>query len=181
MLEIGWSEILVIAVVAIVVFPSKDLPKLLRTVGQTVGRVRRMAGDFQSQFNAALREAEREVDLEETRKQIQSVKDANPLTDVKRALDPLRTAGEELRRGLTSPPPASDPRPPVGAVAVPNEPVKTGTTGETASPGPVSAEPPAAPAPAEPAPVQVAAAPAPVEPAPAPAAPGGTPSEGSAR
>ncbi len=69
MFEIGWSEILVIAVVAIVVFPSKDLPKLLRTVGQTVGRVRRMAGDFQSQFNQALREAEREIDLEETRKQ----------------------------------------------------------------------------------------------------------------
>ncbi|WP_165644918.1 Sec-independent protein translocase protein TatB, partial [Oharaeibacter diazotrophicus] len=136
MLEIGWSEILVIAVVAIVVFPSKDLPKLLRTVGQTVGRVRRMAGDFQSQFNAALREAEREVDLEETRKQIQSVKDANPLTDVKRALDPLRNAGDEIRRSLTSPPPASDPRPPVGAVAVPNEPVKTGTAGETAAPEP---------------------------------------------
>jgi len=180
MLEIGWSEILVIAIVAIVVFPSKDLPKLLRTVGQTVGRLRRMAGDFQSQFNSALREAEREIDLEETRKQIQSVKDANPLTDVKRVLDPLRTAGEEIKRGLTSPPPASDPRPPVGAVAVPNEPVKTGATGETAA---------AEAAPAEPAPASVqvetappaAAEPAPVAVAPAPAAPGGTPSEGSAR
>lgn len=182
MLDIGWSEILVIAVVAIVVFPSKDLPKLLRTVGQTVGRVRRMAGDFQSQFNAALREAEREMDLEETRKQIQSVKDANPLTDVKRALDPLRNAGEEIRRGLTAPPPASDPRPPVGAVAVPNEPVKTGAAGDAAASEPVPSEATAAPVEAAPVPAPaVAAAPAPVESAPAPAAPGGTPSEGSAR
>ena len=127
MLEIGWSEILVIAVVAIVVFPSKDLPKLLRTVGQTVGKLRRMAGDFQSQFSAALREAEREVDLEDTRKQLQDLKSANPLSEVKKALDPLRNAGEDMRREIRNVGnPMSDPRPPAGVVAVPNEPVKTG-------------------------------------------------------
>lgn len=105
MLDIGWTEILVIGMVAIVVFPSKDLPKLLRTTGQMVGRVRRMAGDFQSQFNAALREAEREVDLDDTRRKVEGLKSANPLADVKKALNPLRTAGDEIRKTLTEPAP----------------------------------------------------------------------------
>jgi len=95
MFEIGWSELLVIAVVALIVFPTKDLPKLLRTVGQMVGKARRMAGDFQSQFNSALREAERELDLEETR---EGLKTLNPVTDIKKALDPIRSVGEDLRR-----------------------------------------------------------------------------------
>lgn len=179
MLEIGWSEILVIAVVAIVVFPSKDLPRLLRTVGQTVGRLRRMAGDFQSQFNQALREAEREVDLEETRKQIEGLKEANPLSDVKKALDPLRTAGDEIRRGLMGDgaKPMADPRPPAGAVAVPNEtPAKTGPLPET----PGEAQPGAADVPSGSAerPSGSAASAPPPAPETAPAA---TPTEGSDR
>jgi sec-independent protein translocase protein TatB len=131
MFEIGWTEILVIAVVAIVVFPSKDLPRLLRNVGRMVGKARRMAGDFQSQFNAALREAEREVDLEDARQQIADIRNANPLTDVRKALDPIRNAADELKRDMrTAAQPMSNPTPPAGAVAVPNEPVKTGAAGE---------------------------------------------------
>lgn len=143
MFEIGWSEILVIAVVAIVVFPSKDLPKLLRTVGQTVGRLRRMAGDFQSQFSQALREAEREIDMEETRQQVQSLKDANPLKDLRSALDPLRTAGEDIRRDIGKlATPMSDPRPPTGVVAEPDGPAKTGPADE---PGALAVQPTQAP------------------------------------
>lgn len=165
MFEIGWSEILVIAVVAIVVFPSKDLPKLLRTVGQTVGRLRRMAGDFQSQFNQALREAEREIDMEETRQQVQSLKDANPIKDIRSALDPLRTAGEDIRRDLGKlATPMSDPRPPTGVVAEPDGPAKTGPADE---PGALAAEP--APAPAT-QPSPVAASPVPAAPVAAPPA-----------
>ncbi len=183
MFEIGWSEILVIAVVAIVVFPSKDLPKLLRTVGQTVGRVRRMAGDFQSQFNQALREAEREIDLEETRKQVQDLKDANPLTSIRSALDPLRAAGEDIGRTITgAATPMSDPRPPTGVVAEPGEPLKLGPADEPAAlstPAPEAPTPRLAPvqqAPAEPA--TAVPAPAPVVPA---AAAVSSPDEGSAR
>ena len=58
MFDIGWSELLVIAIVAIVVVGPEDLPPLMRTVGRYAGKLRRMADDFQSQFNDALSESE---------------------------------------------------------------------------------------------------------------------------
>lgn len=100
MFEVGWTEILVIAIVALIVFPTKDLPRLLRTVGQLVGKARRMAGDMQSQFNQALREAEREADLADLKN---SVQNANPLTDLKKTFDPVRTFGDDLRKTVATP------------------------------------------------------------------------------
>ena len=61
MFDIGWTELLVVAVVAIVVIGPKDLPRAMRIVGQWTGRMKRMARDFQGQFNEALREAELDV------------------------------------------------------------------------------------------------------------------------
>jgi sec-independent protein translocase protein TatB len=58
MFDIGWSELLVVAIVAIVVVGPKDLPDMLRNLGRGLRAMRRMAGDFQGQFNEALREAE---------------------------------------------------------------------------------------------------------------------------
>ena len=58
MFDIGWTEMLVIAVVMIVVVGPKDLPRMLRTFGKTTAKLRAMAGDFQKQFNEALKEAE---------------------------------------------------------------------------------------------------------------------------
>lgn len=58
MFDIGWSELLVVGVVALVVIGPKELPRVLRTVGQGIAKLRRMAGEFQGQFNEALREAE---------------------------------------------------------------------------------------------------------------------------
>lgn len=100
MFEVGWSEILVIAIVALIVFPTKDLPRLLRTVGQLVGKARRMAGDMQAQFNQALREAEREADLTDIKSSVQSI---NPLTDLKKTFDPVRTFGDDLKKSVTTP------------------------------------------------------------------------------
>ncbi|MEZ5828858.1 MAG: Sec-independent protein translocase protein TatB [Hyphomicrobiales bacterium] len=70
MLDIGWSELLVVAVVAIVVVGPKDLPKMMRTVGFYVGKVRRAASDFQRQFEDAMRESE----AEDVRKNIESIR-----------------------------------------------------------------------------------------------------------
>ncbi len=81
MFDIGWSEILVIAVVAIIVVGPKELPRMLRSFGKTMGTVRRTANDFKRQFDEALREAEREVGLEDTKKQLQAIAKSNPLKD----------------------------------------------------------------------------------------------------
>src|ERR1700733_1247079 len=62
MFDIGWSEFVVIGVVALIVIGPKELPAVLRTVGQWTTKIRRMAGEFQSQFQEAMREAEM-VDL----------------------------------------------------------------------------------------------------------------------
>lgn len=72
MFDIGWSELLVIAVVAIVVVGPKDLPKLMRGFGHYAGKLRRAASDFQRQFEEAMRESE----IDEMRKAIESAKAA---------------------------------------------------------------------------------------------------------
>ena len=87
MFDIGWSEVLVIAIVAVVVVGPKELPRMLRTFGKTMGTVRRTANDFKRQFDEALREAEREADLEDTRKSLQSIAKMDPLADLKKDLD----------------------------------------------------------------------------------------------
>ena len=60
MFDIGWSELSIIAVVAIVVVGPKDLPRLMRTFGHYAGKLRRAAADFQRQFEDAMRETELE-------------------------------------------------------------------------------------------------------------------------
>ena len=58
MFDLGWGELLVIGVVALIAIGPKELPTVLRTLGQWMGKVRRMANEFQGQFQEALREAE---------------------------------------------------------------------------------------------------------------------------
>jgi sec-independent protein translocase protein TatB len=83
MFDIGWSELLVIAVVAIVVVGPKDLPKLMRSFGHYAGKLRRAAADFQRQFDEAMRESE----VEEVRKAIESVRTETPGLDLKAPID----------------------------------------------------------------------------------------------
>ncbi|MGE0845687.1 MAG: Sec-independent protein translocase protein TatB [Flavobacteriaceae bacterium] len=96
MLDVGWSEMLVVAVILIVVVGPRDLPGVLRTFGRYMGQVRRMAGDFQRQFNDALREAE----LDDVKRDIESVSRDNPVKQlgksVSEAMEPLRDAGKSV-------------------------------------------------------------------------------------
>jgi sec-independent protein translocase protein TatB len=72
MFDIGWSELAVIAVVALIAIGPKELPGVLRMVGQWMGKARRMASEFQGQFQEAMREAE----MADLRKTFDEVKDA---------------------------------------------------------------------------------------------------------
>ena len=58
MFGLNWGEVIVIGIVALIAIGPKELPTVLRTMGQWMGKVRRMANEFQSQFQEALREAE---------------------------------------------------------------------------------------------------------------------------
>jgi sec-independent protein translocase protein TatB len=75
MLDIGWTELLVIAVVAIIVIGPKELPRLMRTFGYYVGKMRRAAADFQRQFEDAARDTE----LDEVRRALQEFRTHSPL------------------------------------------------------------------------------------------------------
>jgi sec-independent protein translocase protein TatB len=83
MFDIGWSELLVIAVVAIVVIGPKDLPKMMRGAGRYAGKLRRAAGDFQRQFEEAMRESE----VDEMKKALESVRTSTPSVDLKAPID----------------------------------------------------------------------------------------------
>src|SRR6185295_3515459 len=81
MFDIGWSELVVIAVVAIVVIGPKDLPGALRAFGRWTGKLKRMARDFQGQFSEALREAELD-DLKNIKKEMTDIgKEAVAMND----------------------------------------------------------------------------------------------------
>jgi len=157
MFDIGWSELLLIGIVALIAIGPKELPGALRTLGQWMGKVWRMASEFQNQFHEAMREAEladlkKEVDEMATK--AQSYAHFDPIEDVRRDLE--KAAG---------PPPDLD------------------TLTDTASsPPPSAATPPAAPLPASPpAATEAPPAAAPAEPAaPQSTAPVNTPDAGRA-
>lgn len=92
MFDIGWSELLVVAVVMIIVVGPKDLPGMLRTFGRTMNQVRRTANDFKRQFNEALEDAEAESGLKDTTDQIRSIGSINPVADVTKNIDDLKQA-----------------------------------------------------------------------------------------
>jgi sec-independent protein translocase protein TatB len=75
MFDIGWSELLVVVVVAVVVVGPKDLPRMMRTVGQWAGRARAMADQFRRSFDDMARQSE----LDELRREVQKLKEA-PMT-----------------------------------------------------------------------------------------------------
>ena len=135
MLDMSWGEMMMIGVIALIVIGPKDLPKALRTVGQTIGKVRRMAAEFQGQFNEAMREAE----LDDVKRQIQGINDS--VGGMNRGFNPAQTIRDELKGAIEAPA-----QPAAGTEARP----MTGENGGPESlplPAPASSEP-AAPAPA---------------------------------
>ena len=72
MFDIGWSELVVIAVVALIAIGPKELPGVLRMVGQWMGKARKMAAEYQGQFQEAMREGE----MADLKKTFDEVKDA---------------------------------------------------------------------------------------------------------
>jgi sec-independent protein translocase protein TatB len=162
MFDVGYSELLVIAIVLIVVIGPKDLPKMLRAFGKAMTRFRQVSGDFRRQFDDALKEAE----LGEVKNMIDSARSLDPRVQIRNALSPLTSAVSDVKRDVMQAgqiiPKVSDmaPMPAAAPVAVaepvkpkPKANVKTSSkapekTAKTAVRKPVSK--PAAAAPAKP-------------------------------
>jgi sec-independent protein translocase protein TatB len=82
MFDIGWGELLVIGIVALVAIGPKELPTVMRSLGHWMGKIKRMASEFQGQFQEALREA----DVADLKKQADEM--ASAITDATH-IDPL--------------------------------------------------------------------------------------------
>jgi sec-independent protein translocase protein TatB len=96
MLDIGWTELLVIAIVLIVVVGPKDLPPMIKAFGRTMANLRKITGEFRTQFDQALKEA----DMDDVRKTIGDVQNLNPSNALRDAINPLRQMGNEIRSDL---------------------------------------------------------------------------------
>ena len=94
MLDIGWTEILVITVVALFIVGPKDIPKALRMVGIWIGKLKSLSREFQNTVEDAVRDSE----LDEVKKQIESAK--NDFT--KEMTETMDSEGEltEMLRGV---------------------------------------------------------------------------------
>jgi sec-independent protein translocase protein TatB len=99
MFDVGYSELLVIAIVLIVVVGPKDLPKMLRAFGKAMTRFRQVSGDFRRQFDDALKEAE----LGEVKKVIDSARSLDPRVQIRNALNPLTSAVNDIKRDVMPP------------------------------------------------------------------------------
>ena len=142
MFEVGWTEMLVIAIVMIVVVGPKDLPNMLRTFGRTTAKLRAMAADFQKQFNEALKEAE----LDDVKKSVDTLRSLNPAAEIRKQLNPFEQAAADVRSGVDAvmkPKPADDPSTPAAETPQAVEPLKNGATVMPGVNGPETA--PAAP------------------------------------
>src|SRR3712207_2042128 len=95
MIDLAWSEIALIAVVALVVIGPKDLPEAVRGVARGVQKLRRMAGVFWSQADALVREA----NLEELCRQSHDIRSFNARDEFEKAVDKDRS----LRRSFDAP------------------------------------------------------------------------------
>ena len=91
--DIGWSEMAVIAILALLVIGPKDLPRVMKTVGQWVRKARSVTREFQSSVDEMIREA----DLEDARKAVRSAKTMNPEKLLSDTVDPTGTMAEEMR------------------------------------------------------------------------------------
>lgn len=130
MLDIGWTEIVVIAVVALVVLGPKELPRALRTVGSVMAKARAMAREFQSGVDQMIRETE----LDELRKELQKATELDFDDDAGRKIDPTSgrpAASAAGKADLPAPPAAPLPAPAAAATPTP----------ATAAPTPAAAPP----------------------------------------
>jgi sec-independent protein translocase protein TatB len=135
MFDIGWGELVVIGVVALIAIGPKELPAVLRATGQWMGKIRRMANEFQDQFRDAMREAE----MADIKKSVDEM--TNTASDFTN-FDPLGSVRKDIESAVGDAP-TVDSKPPEAAA----EPASTETP-----PAPQLASEPAPQPAAEPSP-----------------------------
>lgn len=99
MFDIGWSEMAVIAVIALIVLGPKELPNALKTVSQWMRTARKLAREFQSGVDQIVRDAE----LDEARKTVQQATRLNIGKEIEKHVDPTGETKKALNEDPTKP------------------------------------------------------------------------------
>jgi len=138
MFDIGWGELLLIGIVALIFIGPKELPTVLRTLGQWMAKLRRMASEFQNQFHEAMREAELadlKKQVDDLTTQAQGYAHFDPVGDVRKELEGTQ---HEIERAMTDqPPPEAAPVATTDQPAPPAPPVASNvSTGAEPAPSP---------------------------------------------
>jgi len=149
MFDIGWGELIVIGVVALIAIGPKELPGALRALGHYMGKIRHMAAEFQNQFQEAMREAE----MADLKKQVDTLTSG---------FDPIETIRKDIESTVADKPPSALAAPDAGAAgttasdapsaygpetkpadvqAPPTEPATTGDSGQALVDAPGDAKP----------------------------------------
>jgi sec-independent protein translocase protein TatB len=166
MFDISWTEFLLIGVVALIVIGPKELPGVLRTLGQWTRKVRSMANEFQNQFQEAMREAEMADLKKEVDDLAKDFRHYDPLKDVRQNVESMGTDFEKSLDAAATPK-AVDP---ATAETAPAETASAEEASPALTSDPVIEPPAEAGAAAAPATEEPAAAPADAAVAPEPAA-----------
>jgi len=131
MFDFAWSELALIAIIALVVIGPKDLPRVMRTVGMWVRRARAIASEFQGNLEQMVRD----VELDEVRREVETATRFNFDEEIKKTIDPTGELHDAVadpllhnplaETPLAETPPALLPPPPAPAQAAwpaPSEP-----------------------------------------------------------
>jgi sec-independent protein translocase protein TatB len=93
LLDFGWSELMLIGVVALIVIGPKDLPKALRVAGFWVRKARTLSREFQSSIEQMVREAE----LDEMRQELKKATEIDLEKEFRETVDPTGSLAESLK------------------------------------------------------------------------------------
>jgi sec-independent protein translocase protein TatB len=115
LLDFGWSELMLIGLVALVVIGPKDLPKALRVAGFWVRKARTLSREFQSSVEQMVREAE----LDEMRQELNKVTQIDLDTEFRHTVDPTGSLAESLKP------------PELAELSAPSQPDDSGLSGAT--------------------------------------------------
>ncbi len=132
MFDLGWGELVVIGIVALIAIGPKELPAVLRTLGQYMAKVKRMASEFQGQFQEAMREAE----FADLKKEAENL--TSSVTDFS-SIDPMADVEKEMKA-------AFEPNEPAKLESPATETAAAETAAPAATPEPAAATPEMTPA-----------------------------------
>ncbi|MGO8923107.1 MAG: Sec-independent protein translocase protein TatB [Xanthobacteraceae bacterium] len=154
MFDISWTEFLLIGIVALIVIGPKELPAVMRSLGQWTRKIRSLAADFQNQFHEAMREAE----MADLKKQVDDmasdIKQYDPLKDVRADVEaigkdldenvksPDKVADQDAAKEAANTPDSAATTPPAEAFPIPQATAELSDK-EVAGAGPVAPEAPA--------------------------------------